>query len=228
MKTLGIIGGFGPETTAQFQLAIIERCRAKGSVIRPEIIMWNAPIPLEIEKNLIMHNTDIEKFIPFLIQGAQTLERAGAEILVLPCNTLHIFIDEIRAAVHIPVLSITDTTLEHLAQQNVHSVAVLGTKATIENGVHVDKLKENGITPILPNQHEQAAIDQVIFDILNIKAHRRATRILFAIAHECMRRGATDVLLACTDLQIVFPKLKEICVHDTMHLLADACTREIL
>jgi len=228
MKTLGIIGGFGPETTAQFQLAIIERCRAKGSLVRPEIIMWNAPISLKIEEDLIIHNSGIQNFLPFLIKGAKTLERAGASMLVLPCNTLHIFIEEIRTAVNIPVLSIVDTTLEHLINRNVKNVAVIGTKATSENNLFVDTLKKRGITPILPTEHEQMAIDQVILDILNIKAHRRATRILQVIACECMKRGTDNILLACTDLQIVFPTLKEAIVHDTMHILAHACAREIL
>lgn len=228
MKTLGIIGGFGPETTAQFQLAIIERCRAKGSLVRPEIIMWSAPIPLQIEEDLILHQTSLQSFLPFLIQGARALEKAGASLLVLPCNTLHIFIKEIQNAVHIPLLSITDAALNHLITCKVKQIAVFGTKTTIDQNIFTDKLTPVGITPILPTSHEQTAIDQVIFDILNVKSHRKASRILNAIAMECKQRGARDILLACTDLQIVFPTHKEVRVHDTMHILADACVREIL
>lgn len=228
MKTLGIIGGFGPETTAKFQLAIIELCRDLGADIRPEIIMWNAPIPLQMEKELILQNQGIETFLPFLIKGAKLLEKSGASILVLPCNTLHVFIDEIRAQVTIPVLSITEITIEHLIKLHVKSVAVMGTKAAMAAKLYVSNLSAVGITPVLPTQHEQNAIDQVVFDILNVKAHRRSTRVLDAIATECIGRGANDVLLACTDLQIVFPNLKDARVHDTMHLLAEACVREVL
>ena len=228
MKTVGIIGGFGPETTAQFQLAIIERCRALGSVIRPEILMWNAPIPLRIEENLILRSQGIEEFLPFLIHGAKVLEKAGAEFLALPCNSLHVFIEQIRSFVHIPVFDITNITVKHLVGKQIKNVAVFGTRTSKNNNLHTKKLEDAGISVILPTEHEQHAIDQVILDILNIKAHRRATRILHAIAMDCIQRGADNMLLACTDLQIVFPKLKEVRIHDTMHLLADACVREIL
>ena len=228
MKKLGIIGGFGPETTAAFQMAIIKRCQEVGLECRPEIIMWNAPIPLHLEEDLILRDTRINEFIPFLIRGARTLEAAGAEIIVMPCNTLHVFIDTIRAAVHIPVMSIVDETITHLKQQNAIRVAIIATQATIESKLYNGSLTKQGIHPILPTNHEQAAINQVIFDVLAGKAHRRATRALRAITDECIFRGATDVLLACTDLQIVYPKLKEARAHDTMHLLADACVREIL
>lgn len=228
MKKLGIIGGFGPETSSQFQLAIIDRCRAIGATVRPNILMWNAPIPLAMEENLILRNCDLDKFLPFLREGAQILEKAGADILCLPCNTLHVFIDEIRRAVHIPVLSIIDTTIEHLIRQHVTCVAIFGTQASLNNDLIHNRLRTVGITPIIPSTHEQQAINNVIFDILCTKAHRKATRILHAITQECVERGAKDVLLACTDLQIVFPKLTEVGVHDTMHILVDACVREIL
>lgn len=228
MKTLGIIGGFGPETTAQFQLAIIERCRTLNSNTRPEIIMWNAPIPLHIEENLIMRSLGIDEFLPFLVNGARILEKAGATFLVLPCNSLHTFIKRIRSSVRIPMLDMTDITISHLIDQQVKNIAIFSTRITKNNNLHIQKLQNAGISVILPTEHEQNAIDQVILDILNIKAHKRATRVLHAIAMDCIQRGADDILLACTDLQIVFPKLKEASVHDTMHLLADACVREIL
>ncbi|HLD25269.1 MAG TPA: amino acid racemase [Patescibacteria group bacterium] len=228
MKKLGIIGGFGPETSAAFQMAIIKRCQEAGLERRPEIIMWNAPIPLHLEEDLILRDTRIHEFIPFLIQGARTLEAAGAEIIVMPCNTLHQFIHLIRKAVRVPVMSIIDETIEHLKQQRVTRVAIFATQATIESALYDGSLSRQDLHPILPTYHEQAAINQVIFDILNGKAHKRATRILKAISDECISRGATDILLACTDLQIVFPKSMMVRIHDTMHILAETTVDEML
>lgn len=227
MKKLGIIGGFGPETTAAFQMAIIKRCQDKGLESRPEIVMWNAPIPLRLEEDLILRDTRINDFIPFLISGARALEAAGADIIVMPCNTLHVFINMIRESVRVPVMSIVDETIAHLKQHNVNRIAIFATQATVESALYDGSLSIHGIQPILPTRHEQSAINQAIFDVLNGKAHKRSTRVLRSITSECAARGATDVLLACTDLQIVFPNHQEVRVHDTMQILADACVREI-
>src|SRR5690348_16725768 len=89
MKTVGIIGGFGPETTAQFQLRIKDLCMQQASKNRPGILVWSPPVSLQTEADLILRNRGIQKFLPILLSAAKKLENAGCDFLVLPCNTLH-------------------------------------------------------------------------------------------------------------------------------------------
>jgi aspartate racemase len=108
MKSVGVIGGLGPETTANFYSEVIFRCQKLNDIQRPSIVVGSVPLLFEIERDLIAHNTGIERYIPFLQDEAKLLEKAGVDFIVMPCNSLHVFIDDIRAAVSVPVLSIVE------------------------------------------------------------------------------------------------------------------------
>ena len=122
MKTVGIIGGLGPETTSEFYLDIIFSCYKKTKEARPGIIIASVPLPYQIEEDLITKNIGSERYIPFLVNEAKRLEKAGADFLVMPCNSLHVFIKEIRNAVDIPVLSIVEETVKFLKKNNLNLV----------------------------------------------------------------------------------------------------------
>ena len=94
MKTVGIIGGLGPETTSEFYLEIIFSCYQKNKISRPPIIIWNVPLEYKIEEDLITKATGEERYIPYLIDATKRLESGGADFLVMPCNSLHIFIQK--------------------------------------------------------------------------------------------------------------------------------------
>jgi len=98
MKTLGIIGGLGPETTSEFYLDVVFSCQKKDKTNRPSIIIASVPLPYEIEEDAIEKNTGIERCLPFLIKEAKRLEKAGVDFIVMPCNSLHIYIKELRNA----------------------------------------------------------------------------------------------------------------------------------
>ena len=114
MKTVGIIGGLGPETTSEFYLDIVFSSYKKTKKSRPGIIISSVPLPYQIEEDLIVSNKGSDRYIPFLVKEAKRLERAGSDFIVMPCNSLHVFIEEIRNAVKIPVLSIIEETVKFL------------------------------------------------------------------------------------------------------------------
>jgi aspartate racemase len=227
MKTVGIIGGFGPETTAAFQLEIVALCAAQKLRERPPILMWNTPIPLYIEDDLILKGESADKFLPFLISGAKILEKAGSDFLVFPCNTLHIFIDEIRNAVSIPVLSIIDEMATSLEKNGVDKIGLIGTNITIKSNMHTNKLRTFGIKTVQPSKVDQAHIDRIIHSILNQKDMVKSKKDIGRIANRFKIQGIHHILLACTDLQLLFPSIPGLSVHDTMDVLARAAVREI-
>ncbi|KKU48930.1 MAG: hypothetical protein UX67_C0007G0001, partial [Candidatus Woesebacteria bacterium GW2011_GWF2_46_8] len=83
MKTVGIIGGFGPETTAKFLMLLISLWQKKNQNTRPEILLWNAPVDNKIEQEFILTGKNARKLLPLLISGARKLEAGGADFLVL-------------------------------------------------------------------------------------------------------------------------------------------------
>jgi aspartate racemase len=227
MKTVGIIGGFGPETTAAFQLEIVALCAAQKLKERPPILMWNTPIPLKIEDKLILKGGGADKFLPFLISGAKMLEKSGSDFLVFPCNTLHIFIHEIRKAVSIPVISIVDEMAISLKNNGIKKIGLIGTKITIESNMHTDKLRALGVKTVIPSKVDQVHIDRIIHNILNQKDIVKSKKDIGRIANRFKIQGIHHILLACTDLQLLFPSIPGLSVHDTMDVLARAAVREI-
>jgi len=225
MKTVGIIGGLGPETTAHFCLEIIKQSKDKGASSRPPLLMWNVPLPLEIERDLILHSKGEERYIPLLVEAAQKLEKGGADFLVMPCNSLHIFIGQIRDSVSIPMLSIVEIACEHLKEQHVQSVGILATTTTVRAEMFQQALNMRGIKPILPSNSDQKLLAQIILRIIEGKSDQAEQKELEEIV---LRMKVDTILLACTDLQLLLHEIKRVQIIDTMHLLAEAVVKELL
>ena len=227
MKTVGIIGGFGPETTSKFYLAVVEGCQAVDRSARPPILMWSAPVQLQIEEDLIKRATGEERYVPYLLDAVKRLERGGADFLVLPCNSLHVFIDEIRGSVRIPVLSIVEESAAFLAGKMVSKCGLLATKSTVERKLYQKPLEKRGISVSIPDSKDQAALGDVINRLVLSDYGAKERAELNRIIEAFEKRGIPTVLLACTDLQLVIPKTEEERVIDSMQVLVKATVRKI-
>ncbi|MFH0835871.1 MAG: amino acid racemase, partial [Candidatus Micrarchaeota archaeon] len=148
--------------------------------------------------------------------------------LVMPCNSLHVFISEIRKSVKIPVLSIVEETAKFLKNKNVKRVGVLATSTSLNNRIYQNALETEGIDYLLPDDFEQAKIGKLINNIvLNRHANKDREEIL-GIVNNFSEKGVKHVILACTDLQLLIPQHSELEIYDTMKIFADATVNEIL
>lgn len=228
MKTVGIIGGLGPETTSEFYLDIIFSCYKKNKQARPEIITDSVPLPYKIEEDLIMGNKGAGRYIPFLTNAATRLEKAGADFLVMPCNSLHVFINEIRQAVKIPVLSIVEETIKFLKINKFSKVGVLSTSATIQNKLYETALANNKIAYETPDEFQQAKLGKFILNLVTGQQKNRDREELINIINNFETKNVDCVILACTDLQLLIPQHPRLRIFDTMKIFADATVEEIL
>lgn len=225
MKTVGIIGGLGPETTSEFYLDIIFSCQEKDRFSRPPILISSVPLPYKIEEDLILRSEGTERYIPFLIQEARRLEKAGANFLVMPCNSLHVFIKEIRDSVKIPVLSIVEETVKFLKQGNMNKVGIVSTSATIKNKLYEDAFAENNIQYVAPDNLQQAKLGKFILNLVTGKQKNRDRDELIGIINDFDGQGLDCVILACTDLQLLIPHHPNLKIYDTMKIFADATVK---
>ena len=228
MKTVGIIGGLGPETTNKFCLETINFCLKNNKNQRPPMLIWNVPMPIKVERDLITKNIGKEKFLPFLVDAAKILEKAGADFLVIPCNTVHIFIEEIKSAVNIPVLSIIDETLLAIKNKRLSCIGLLATSTTIENNLFEEKLKIHGIKQVTPNIKDQIKLDKIIHNLVLGKQNFNDKKEIEKIIIQLTRQKAKKIILACTDLQLIIKEHSQLEILDTMQILAKATGREIL
>jgi len=228
MKSVGVIGGLGPETTAEFYLEVIFQCQKLNSDQRPLIVISSVPLLFEIERDLIASNVGKERYIPFLVNEAKRLEKSGVDFLVMPCNSLHVFIDEIRNAVNIPVLSIVEETVNYLKTNGFNNVGLISTSATVANSVYETRFKEGGIGFITPNDLQRAKMDKIIQRLINGQHLNQDRELVMGVVQELTSQQVDCVALACTDLQLLLPKSDDVPIFDTMKILVESTVTTIL
>ena len=228
MKSVGVIGGLGPETTAEFYLEVIFQCQKRNNKQRPLIVISSVPLLFEVERDLIASNTGKERYIPFLIEEAKRLESSGVDFIVMPCNSLHVFIEEIRKAVNIPVLNIVEETVGYLKRNNFKKAGIISTSATIANNVYETKFKENGITYVAPNDLQKAKMDKIIQRLVEGQHLNQDRELILEVVTELATSGVDCVALACTDLQLLLPSSDKVPIFDTMKVLAESTVNTIL
>jgi aspartate racemase len=226
MKTAGVIGGFGPQTTARFYERVFFACQHSAPDVKPHILISSVPLPFQIEHNAILNNEEVDDYLPYLIKETRRLEAAGADFIVMPCNSLHIHIDALCSCVGIPFLSIIQESADFLPRHSIRRVAVLSTAMTAHHHLYEDGLSVCGIHCSVPHQDQQHLLDEIVLHLVNGRNEYRDRETL----REVMR-SFTDVdciLLACTDLQLLDLDHPTLPVFDTMQILAAATVRELL
>jgi aspartate racemase len=228
MKTLGIIGGLGPETTSEFYLDVIFSCQKKDKINRPAIIISSVPLPYKIEEDAISKNIGIERCLPFLIEEAKRLEKSGADFIVMPCNSLHIFIKEIRSSVKIPILSIVEETVKFLEDNKMKKVGIVSTSATIRNKLYENAFIESNIAFEAPNDLQQEKMGKFIYNLVMGQQKNKDREELVKIIDGFEGKKVDCVVLACTDLQLLIPRHPTMKIFDTMKIFADATVKYML
>ncbi len=228
MKTVGIIGGVGPKTTVEFYLELILKSQKVEKIARPPILIYSVPLPYAIEKDSILNATGEERNIPYLIEAAKILEKGGADFVVMPCNTLHAFIEDIRLGIKISALSIIEETINFLKNKNVSHVGLISTASTRKNQLYENAFKKVGIIYEVPTNFQQEQINKIIHNLVMGDTTNEDKGVLEDIIQSFANKNIVDIVLACTDLQLLKPESKTIKVYDTMKILADATVEQIL
>ncbi len=228
MKTVGIIGGLGPETTSEFYLDIIFSSYKKFKEARPSVIIASVPLPYKIEEELIMSNKNTDRYIPYLTNEAKRLEKAGADFIVMPCNSLHKFIEEIRESVKIPVLSIIEETVKFLKKNKFNRVGIVSTSATIQNKLYETAFEKANIKYETPDGFQQAKMGKFILNLVTGQQKNSDREEFIKIINDFENKNVDCVALACTDLQLLIPKHPSLKILDTMKIFAEATVNYLL
>ncbi len=228
MRTVGVLGGFGPEATAEFYVSIVSKNRALNKLSHPSILIYNVPNLFRLEEAAVKTDGNLQEFLPLLLSGVKMLERSS-DFIALPCNTLHIFIDELRKSSRVPVLSILDETVGKIRKLGIRKAGILATTKTIKERLFEEKLGENGIETIKPSEAEQKTVSETIHRILQGEKTGEMRAELLGIVGNLKSRGAEAVVLGCTDLQLLInQKNSGVKIIDTVDVLADSVLERLL
>lgn len=204
-KTIGILGGMGPEATAYFFSLIIKRTRAEKDQDHVPIIIYNNPkIPPRTDALIRKGPSPV----PLLRQGLRMLEKSGAGIIVIPCITAHAFLSRIGRKDTIHLLDILEETVNY-TKKNIPGLACAGLIAstgTVKSGIFEQAFSRAGIEIIKPPAGDQKRIMEAIFGKKGIKAgvtSGRPNRWILGAARKLIRRGAGAVIAGCTEVPLV-------------------------
>lgn len=227
MKTVGIIGGLGPETTALFYQEIISLWVKNGNMNRPKIIIWNVPISFRLERSVMNGDQKLDDFFALLAQGVDILQSAGCDFIVIPCNTAHLWIEELRSHAIVPMLDIVAETTSYLKENKINSAGVLATPNTIKSRLYDKKMGSDSIMAVYPGKNDIEMLGKIIEKLTRNQYSIEEKQEFEVICERLMSKKVDSLLLACTDLQIIAPKTCKIPIFDTMKILAAATVREL-
>ncbi len=202
MKTIGLLGGMSWESTVTYYRIINEKVKAElGGLHSAKCLLYSVDFH-EIEA--CQARGDWAQSGRLLGQAAVSLEKAGADFLVLCTNTMHKVAADIQERVNIPLLHIAEVTAEALLEQQVHEVALLGTKYTMEQDFYKAKLTERAIRVIIPDEAERRRINEIIFQELCLGQIRRESKEFFlSVISRLAGQGAQGVILGCTEIGLL-------------------------
>lgn len=205
IKTIGLIGGMSWESSKIYYETINKRANdVLGASHSAKIIMVS--VDFEDIKELTFAGK-WDEIGAIMTKSAQQLERAGADIIMLCTNLIHLVSDAITNNTSIPFLHIADTTGEAIQKKGLKKVALLGTKFTMEKDFYTKIIQEKyGVEVIIPSEEKRKLIHNIIYDELVKGVFTESSKqICIEIIKDLQNHGAKGVIMGCTELPILIP-----------------------
>ena len=202
-KVIGILGGMGPEATVDFFHKVVTLTPAKRDQDHLRIIIDNNPkIPDRTEAIL---KRDKSLFL-MLLETAENLERAGADFIAIPCNTVHYFYEDLAREISIPILHVIREVIYavNTALPGCKGVGLIATTGTIASNLYQKEFRKIGIEVIVPNSQSQAEVMDAILKIKASHEKDKARKELIKAAYLLIERKVEALILGCTDVSLVF------------------------
>ncbi len=229
---LGILGGLGPYASAYFYELITTHTKAERDQDHIDIILSSRSSTPD-RTDFILGKTD-DSPLPMMIRDAKALENFGATAIVIPCNTAHYFIREVRRAVSVPVPSIITETALHLKRTGVKKAAILATTGTLAAGSYQEELTTMGLDYMTPDKTGRELLMEIIYQDVK-KGHIPPMEKLYRVTEPLFADGCDCAILACTELSLLH---RDMLIHaaragevpdgrfvDSMTVLADVSIR---
>lgn len=199
-KVIGILGGMGPRATIDLYEHILNLTRITKEQDHISTLIYSNPkIP---DRSTSFNNNCNRKIINFLQETAKALEDGGADVILVPCNSSHIYYQEIKQSVSIPVINMIEQTADYvfanLPYQN--GIVLLGTSATYQSGIYQQYMSSRNIPLIIPNSQSREQLMKIVYEIKLGNYDLKTTRqTLLEIANE----WDVPIILGCTELPLV-------------------------
>lgn len=203
MKTIGLLGGMSWESSVEYYRIINQETRRLlGGTHSAKSAMVSVDFH-EIEAMQV--RGDWEAATAAMVEGAREVEAAGADCLVICTNTMHRMADDVQAAIGIPLLHIADATAAAISKAGLNSVALLGTRFTMEHDFYRGRLEQqHGLKVLIPPEPGRTLIHDVIYDeLVRGVVNQESRRRYLSIIESLIDAGAEGVIAGCTEIELL-------------------------
>jgi aspartate racemase len=224
-KTIGILGGMGPEATAHFFRLVIENTAAGSDQDHAPVLVWNDPrVPARTEAILRKGPSPL----PRLLRGVRILEAGGAGLVVMPCVTAHHWASRIAAAGRVPFVNLLEEAVNFaLAEMpGLKRAGLVASSGTIASGLWPRAFERTGVEILTPEPGEQETVMEAIFGRRGIKAGHTSGPSRDAVlrtAGRLVRRGAEAIIAGCTEVDLAVPLIEPMTIAARACLLRAGC-----
>ncbi|MCG7585366.1 aspartate/glutamate racemase family protein [Photobacterium sp. OFAV2-7] len=221
-RKLGILGGMGPLATVEFMQKIISRTPAHNDQQHIPMLVSNNPQIPDRTAYLISNGEDP---FPVLKQGMEQLQQAGAECIVMPCNTAHYWYPRLTQLCNVHTISIIDSVVNEAKERQYRQVGVLATTATMMTRMYQSKLAQQQINALETSESEQQAVMDGIYAV---KAGdvELGKQLMLPVFEAMLERGAEAVIFGCTEIPVALAEQTQArpeCCLDSLDILAEQC-----
>ena len=202
MRPIGILGGMSWVSTAHYY-ATLNRMAAErmGGLHSARILLHSvdfAPIA-QMQKD-----DDWEGAGAVLADAARGLEAAGAGLLLIAANTMHLVADQVAEAVDLPLIHIADATAAAISAAGLRRPGLIATAYTMDRRFYRDRLEAAGLSPVLPDADTRREIHHIIFDeLVRDEVRDESRRFYERAAAKLVAEGADCVILGCTEVGLL-------------------------
>ncbi|WP_439859442.1 aspartate/glutamate racemase family protein [Pseudomonas sp. MBLB4136] len=202
---VGVVGGVGPAATVDFMRKVVQLTTAARDQDHIKMLVEQNPQIPDRTANLLAGGEDPS--IALLATGKR-LEAGGADVIVIPCNTAHAFVERIQPHLHVPILNMLGEVQKHIQLNlpGISRVGLLATSGTVASGVYHRAFAGSGLELLVPDEPVQQRVMAAIYGDSGVKAGHTSGRcsedLAAAIAH-MLELGAQAVILGCTELPLI-------------------------
>lgn len=228
MQTIGLIGGITPQSTMLYYeiLNFLANKKFGGSHSCKQIIH---SLDFEIISKLQKENR-WDMLDAIMADAGRGLEVAGAGLILICANTMHLCIDAIKNAVNVPVIHIAEATALKIKKKELKKVALLGTKYTMEKDFFKEILKSFGIETIIPNEADRDTCHTIIYKELSKGLLLKESKMAYMNIMDAMiKEGAEGIILGCTEIPLLIKQCDvDVPIFDTTTIHARAAFKEAM
>ncbi|MEM7666026.1 MAG: aspartate/glutamate racemase family protein [Pseudomonadota bacterium] len=222
MKTIGILGGMSWESSAQYYTIINREVRARrGGIVSAPLVMHS----FDFDAIATLQKAgEWELLGDMLGEAAAGLERAGADVILIATNTMHLVAPRVEQHISCPLMHIADPLAEAFKIAGHDTVGLLATRFTMEQPFYAERLAENGLKVVIPQDSARAEIHRIIFEELCAgQVHESSRQFYCEVIEGLQSRGARGIALACTEIMLLIDQCHSpLPLFDTTRLHAKA------